>query len=250
MPENEIFTRDEYREVYPDGIELHFWNLARNDLIYHWLRPGLQADELVMDVGCGTGLVVADLVARGCNARGVELGAAPVIQGLEDRVSTHCDLFALDQETRERIRVVLLLDVLEHIGDRVNFLRQLHRDLPNCHTLLITVPARRELWSDYDKHWGHYLRYNRPQLRDELSAAGFKPERCAYFFNWLYLASLLMKTLRIGKGTSFSPIRRGSPVALFHRLLGWATQLETRLVPGMVAGSSLACIARRAPSQP
>lgn len=247
MPQNEIFTSDEYREIYPEGIELHFWNLARNDLVYRLLRPELQADELAMDVGCGTGLVVADLVDRGCNARGVEMGAAPVVPGLEQRVKTNCDLFALDEETRMQVRAVLLLDVLEHIGDRVQFLQQIHRLLPNCHTLVITVPARRELWSDYDEHWGHYLRYNRPLLRAELAAAGFKPGRCAYFFNWLYLVSLIMNLLRISKGTQFNSIRRRSPAAMLHRILGWITRLETMVLPGAVPGSSLACVARRMP---
>jgi len=245
MPENEIFTSDEYREVYPEGIELHFWNLARNDLVHHWLLPILQADDLVMDVGCGTGLVVADLVSRGLNAQGVEPGTPPVIPGLEQRVKTRCDLFELDEETRSQIRAVLLLDVLEHIQDRVSFLQRLHGLLPNCERLVITVPARQELWSDYDEHWGHHLRYNRPQLRSELVAAGFEPERCAYFFNSLYLVSLLMKQLRISKGTQFSPIRRGSPAALFHLFLGWIIRLETRVMPGALAGSSIACVARR-----
>ena len=32
---------------------------------------------------------------------------------------------------------------------------------------------------------------------------------------------------------------------LLHRVLGWITQLENRLVPGALVGSSLACVAKR-----
>ena len=245
MPENEVFTRDEYREVYPKGIELHFWNQTRNDLIYRWLEPHLAEGDLVMDVGCGTGLVVAEVVERGCNAHGVELGDAPVIAGLGQRVQTGCDLFQLAPELKQQIRVVLLLDVIEHIQDRRRFLQQIASDLPNCRTLLVTVPARMELWTGYDEHFGHHLRYNRPQLRAELAAAGFAPVRTAYFFHWVYILSLLMKLLHIPKGNEFRPIRPGSPGALLHRVLGWLTQLETRLIPGALAGSSVASVARR-----
>ena len=245
MPENEVFTSDEYHEVYPRGIELHFWNRTRNDLVYRWLKPHMREGDMVMDVGCGTGLVVADLLDRGCNAHGVELGDAPVVPGLEQRVQTGCGLFELTSELKEQTRAILLLDVIEHIQDRSQFLQQIFREFPNCQTLLVTVPARMELWSDYDEHWGHHLRYNRPQLRAELTAAGFAPVRTAYFFHWLYLLSLLMNLLRIPKGTQFSPIRPGSPGAVLHRALGWLTRLETRLLPGVLAGSSLACVAHR-----
>ncbi|MEH6592409.1 MAG: methyltransferase domain-containing protein [Halioglobus sp.] len=241
----EVYDRDGYSAGYPEGIEQHFWNRARNSLVYRWLQPHLEEGELVMDVGCGIGLVVADLRSRGINARGVEQGAAPVFPGLEDQVQTACDLFELAPELKAEIRVIMLLDVIEHMQDSGEFLRQIASELPNCQTLLVTVPARMELWSDYDEHWGHHLRYNRAQLRAELAASGFAPVRTAYFFHWLYLVSLLMKILRIPKGTEFTAIRPGSPGALLHRVLGWVTRLENRLVPGVLVGSSLACIAKR-----
>ena len=85
---------------------------------------------------------------------------------------------------------MLLLDVFEHIKDRRQYLQQIYRELPNCRQLVITVPARMELWSGYDEHWGHHLRYDRPGLEAELSESGFAPEKTAYFFHWVYLASL------------------------------------------------------------
>jgi 2-polyprenyl-3-methyl-5-hydroxy-6-metoxy-1,4-benzoquinol methylase len=247
MPEGEIFTASDYREVYPAGIERHFWNIARNDLVYRWLKPHLAAGDQVMDVGCGTGIVVGDLLSRRVDIRGVEMGAAPVMPGLESRVKTGTDLFDLEPATRNGVNAVLLLDVIEHIAERRDFMQRIHRDLPNCRVVLLTVPARRELWSGYDEHWGHHLRYDRPTLLAELEGCGFRPIRTAYFFHWLYLASLATKVLRIPRGNEFQPIPADGLKAALHRFIGSVTRLESRLVPGCLPGSSIACLAVRAP---
>jgi SAM-dependent methyltransferase len=245
VPEGEIFTRSEYRQVYPPGIERHFWHIARNDLINRWLQPRIAAGELVLDVGCGTGIVVDYLRSRGMKARGVEQGAAPVLPGLEGEILTGTDLFQLERPLLAEVSTVLLLDVLEHVDDRRDFLRRIHAALPHCRYLLITVPARGELWSEYDEHWGHHLRYDRRALEQELSGSGFAVRRTAYFFHWLYLASLAMSLLGIRKRTDFDAIPARGVRPLLHRVLGAFTRLESRLIPGFVAGSSIICLAER-----
>jgi SAM-dependent methyltransferase len=243
--ESEVFASSDYERVYPAGIENHYWNAARNELIYRTLKPQLLVGDLVMDVGCGTGISVDYLRSKGLDVLGVEKGAAPVIQGVDAYVSTETDLFDLDESLKQKITVVLLLDVLEHIGSRQDFLRNLAEQLPNCRLILLTVPARAELWSAYDEYWGHYLRYDRPTLEGELRESGWKPQVCFYFFNWIYLASLLLGWLGIGKSTHFNPIGGNGLSSLFHRLLGGVTKLESRLMPGFIPGSSIACLALR-----
>jgi hypothetical protein len=46
---------------------------------------------------------------------------------------------------------ILLRDVVEHIEDAGTFLRDLLRAFPNARHVLIAVPARMELWSNYDE---------------------------------------------------------------------------------------------------
>lgn len=241
----ETYNQSGYSEGYPPGIEHHFWNIARNDLIYRWLKPRLQENELVMDVGCGKGIVVSDFKSRGLNIQGVELGPAPVMPGLENDVRTETDLFDLDPALKNDIRAVLLLDVLEHMQDRHAFLQSIYRELPNCHTILVTVPARMEIWSEYDRHWGHHLRFDRPGVASDLAAGGYRADKNAYFFQWIYLSSLLFRLLRISKSTDFQAIKRGGFKAFCHRLLGLFTCLESRLMPGWLAGSSIICVASR-----
>ncbi|MEP4146711.1 MAG: methyltransferase domain-containing protein [Halioglobus sp.] len=241
----EVYDREGYSAGYPIGIENHFWHRARNDLVYRWLRRELSHDEVVLDVGCGIGLVVADLRGRGMNAQGVEMGEAPVMPTALGHVETGLDLFNLEAAHKKTVNAILLLDVIEHMADRGSFLQRIAEEFPNCRTLLVTVPARMELWSTFDEHWGHHLRYNRKQLNAELTAAGFTPLRTAYFFQWLYLASLTMRLLRMPRDNAFKPIKPGTVSSLFHGLVGAVTRLENRIMPGRLPGSSIACIARR-----
>lgn len=166
------YDQNAYLEGYPEGIDQHFWHLARNDFLLRSLQQLLGAGELVLDVGCGMGITTAFLRKNDINCRGVELGEPPVGDAVRDYIYTGTNVFELPEQLRQEVRVVLLLDVLEHIEERTQFLAQLRRALPNCRFLLLTVPARQELWSNYDDYWGHQLRYSRPGLKQELELSG------------------------------------------------------------------------------
>jgi SAM-dependent methyltransferase len=241
----EEYSESCYALGYPEGIESHFWNVARNALVFKYLQRVLSNDDLVVDVGCGSGIFLSYARSRGINIRGVEKGAAPLKPGLEAAIDTGTDLFELDDSVKQKIRVVLLLDVLEHIEKRQDFLQQIYSQLPNCEYLLITVPARQEIWSNFDSFWGHHLRYSRPVLMRELNAGHFTPTKIAYFFHWVYLVSLLLKGLGGKRKTSFDSPGRNRILAACHWVLGFATRLESAVVPGFVVGSSIFCIARR-----
>ncbi len=104
------------------------------------------------------------------------------------------DCLHLDAEFRRSVDALLLLDVLEHIEDDVGFLRAIGDGFPNSRALIVTVPARAELWSNYDTHYGHFRRYDRPTLATTLEAGGFTLRHQRYFFQELYLPMLLART--------------------------------------------------------
>ena len=55
--------------------------------------------------------------------------------------------------------LVLALDVIEHVADDLQALKELFRTLRGGGSLLVTVPALRILWSAHDVANGHYRRY-------------------------------------------------------------------------------------------
>jgi hypothetical protein len=47
------FTGEEYANAYPEGIERHYWTLARNHQVERLLRRAPGSGGLVLDIGCG-----------------------------------------------------------------------------------------------------------------------------------------------------------------------------------------------------
>jgi hypothetical protein len=122
--------------------------------------------------------------------------------------------------------------VIEHIDDAPAFLRLLPEFLPSLTKLLITVPARAELWSAWDDHFGHVRRYDLDLLRCELNAAGLSPVVSRYFFQSLYLPMHLTKRRR---RAAIKP----PSMTWAHRIVGAAMTAEQWIVPSRVPGASI-----------
>lgn len=177
----------------------------------------------------------------GFDAYGCDLGDPWVHEEARSFIFPKTD-FA-DIELRDRVATVLLLDVLEHIEHPVAFIEAISRAFPTLRSLIITVPARQELWSNYDEHYRHCLRYDvadlcKLALRSRLSIKSY-----SYFFHALYVPALLMKKLGIKRKTAF-----GAPKASrLHGLLGTAFWVERQLLPKNLYGTSLICACAKDP---
>ena len=69
---------------------------------------------------------------------------------------------------------VIACEVLEHIGDESAFLGKIRGLLNPGGRLILSVPARKKLWSDHDEIAGHFRRYERQDIIDLLSRHQFK----------------------------------------------------------------------------
>jgi len=245
VPEHDsAFTDQQYADIYPEGIQYHFWYVARNAIVSNairWIERLNQASVgRMLEVGCGRGIVVEHLRGTGCDCYGAELAPVAIPGALKDYVWSGTDCLMLPSDFRNKVELILLLDVIEHIEDPVGFLATIRRAYPNCQWLIVSVPARMELWSSFDERYGHFRRYDGPMLRDEIERAGADLIYWRYRFTLLY--PLIYTLLRTGKGRALS--NRAPRFRFLHRIIGEVLLRETWLCSRRVYGTSIVGIAR------
>ena len=240
-PPDSAFSDSQYSEAYPEGIQNHFWHLARNRLVAATLRNALPNVGRVLEIGCGPAIVLRHLRASNMDCWGCDLGWPAVPAEHAEHVFVQQDCLRLDPEFRRNVDVLLLLDVLEHIENDSEFLRAIGDGFPNSRALVMTVPARAELWSNYDEHYGHFRRYTRDSLAAALAAGGLKLLHQRYFFQELYLPMLIAGRLPNQRSTTIpAPSRPG-----MHRGLAWLSGMCSSVLPGGLPGTSLIAVAVR-----
>lgn len=237
-----IYSQHQYEMCYPPGVEHHWWTLARNRLLADLLRQEPAASAALLEIGCGKGIVVKGLRELGFNIRGVELATVTPATGAETLVDSGVDACDLPPERRAQVTGLLLLDVIEHLPDPELFLRKLHASFPNVSLVIITVPAREEIWTNFDVFTGHHRRYTLETLEQLLGGLDWKIARMSYFFRISYLPMRLMAALGMDRETFIrAPGRWMRPL---HWLVAQACRLEQAVVSHRVRGSSAFAVCR------
>jgi cyclopropane fatty-acyl-phospholipid synthase-like methyltransferase len=233
------FEPEEFALCYPPGIENHYWTAARNRIVEHQLRAAGLEQPCILEIGCGKGVVILHLRKKGYSCRGVELANVAPIESVKDFVYTGVSATELTAAEREPFNTLLLLDVIEHLPDPVGFLSTLKAAFPNVSRMIITVPARTELWSNYDRFYGHHRRYDLDSLREVIDAIGGTALCLQYFFRILYLPARLTLALRHRR-----PVRIRAPrssMKAIHYLISQVCLADFFLLPRRIWGTSIIC---------
>jgi len=176
------FTNDIYKDSGPDILHA----LSKAPHFNRWMgetiRPYL--GQRVFAIGAGIGNLTRVLIPR------VKCYVAADIDGehlarlttrFRHRHSLHvrrCDLsnpddfssFAASMDT------VVCLNVLEHIEDDMQGLRNIHSVLEKGGRAVVLVPHGQEIFGTLDVALGHHRRYSRQELRQRMERAGFRVE--------------------------------------------------------------------------
>jgi hypothetical protein len=91
--------------------------------------------------------------------------------------------------------VICLFDVLEHLPDDLQVLRNVHAMLTTNGVLMLTVPAHQRLWSHVDVVSKHYRRYETGELKTKLFLSGYRLEYLSEYMMSIYPFVLLRQLL-------------------------------------------------------
>ena len=240
---NTAFDEMQYEMLYPDGIENHYWFSSRNHIIAKVVKKYTVENESIIEIGCGRGIVIKHLKENGINCFGVELASCKPCKGAESFILTGMDAFVLNQEIRNEYSTLMLLDVIEHIEYPIQFINTILDNYKNIKTIIFTVPARQEIWSEHDVFNGHFRRYDLDMTNDLVDSIGFKIDENAYVYQSLYNITKLFSLFKIGRKTQIlSPKGIGK---IIHRFISQYLIFENLLFPKKQKGSSIICIASR-----
>lgn len=146
--------------------------------------------EIALDFGAGIGRFSEPIRDAGLKVVCVEPDPA-MLQGLKTLgFESHS---SLDDVPLESVDYIYSLNVLEHIENDLEALRQLFSRLRPGGTFFLYVPAFNLLYSSMDKKIGHFRRYKKPKLVSLLRQAGFRIEKAQYVDSLGFYVSLIYR---------------------------------------------------------
>jgi len=168
-----------------------------NRYLFQLVQRNAGTATRIIDFGAGSGTFAVRSAALG-----VEVTAVEPDQRLRALLADHGLRVAADTTSLpdRGFDYAYTLNVLEHIHDDVQALRQLRSKLVPGGRLLIYVPAFPVLFTRMDAKVGHVRRYTRRTLRDCVSSAGFTVEAIRYADSLGFLATLVFKLIARGDG--------------------------------------------------
>ncbi|HWB21089.1 MAG TPA: class I SAM-dependent methyltransferase [Phycisphaerales bacterium] len=157
-------------KMFAEIEDRHWWFAARRMFLralFEKLFPSRTSKPVVIDIGCGTG---GNLGALADVCQGIGIDSSPTaIEHAQKRVPGAeflCgDVHELGKDRVPTADLVIMMDVIEHVQDDLEFVSRVVQRMKVGANLFITVPADRTLWSAHDETVLHYRRYDVPRLQ-------------------------------------------------------------------------------------
>lgn len=212
--------RDEYARMH--AIErTNWWFRGKRAAVRALLRragcgpPG--RGDIVLDIGCGTGVVLETLsppgVPIGIDDHEEALGYVAEQGGSR---LLRASATALPVKSKSVARA-FLLDVAEHVPDDAAVFAELRRILASGGVAVIHVPAHPGLWSPHDEVMHHVRRYRRGELERKLQAADLDIVSLDWTFGAILLPAVVIRAVK--------RVMVDAPSADFGLVPKWADRL-------------------------
>lgn len=237
-------------EWYDASDVAHFWFRWRLAALRGALADAgvdLETPRTVLDIGCGAGILAAQLEAQtSWTVDGTDLSMPALERCAPRRGRTlYYDVTEERPELLGAYGAVVLFDVLEHVPEPRALVRAALRHLAADGVLLVNVPALPALTSAYDRAAGHLRRYTTASLAAELDGLELEPRVNRYW--GLSLVPLLAVRKLVVSGGGPRTIDRGfrPPVPGLNTALLGLMRLETAVLRSPPLGTSVMYVGRR-----
>jgi 2-polyprenyl-3-methyl-5-hydroxy-6-metoxy-1,4-benzoquinol methylase len=180
----------------PEVIALEsqdFWTNSKIRLLLDLISK--EKIKSIMDAGCGSGYVSYFLSKKGYSVWAVDKSKKILNSANKRYKNKNLKFVNIDLSKKvpnKKFDCILLLDVLEHVKDDLNFLKNIKKNLKKGGILIVKVPAYQILFGAHDKYLGHYRRYSKKGILNLVKSVGFKVEEIRYWDLVTFFATLIL----------------------------------------------------------
>lgn len=228
------------------AIKGHWYYVSKGRALRSIL--GEKPVEEVLDVGAGSGVFTRQLIDFGIARRGVCVDPGYDAEDVE--IHNGCEIAFVRGVNEVPQKLILMMDVLEHVDDDLGLLREYTDRMPPGGRVLITVPAFQFLWSGHDVFLEHRRRYTLSHIEKLAHQANLRVLNGRYFFGALFplVAAMRLRDqfqLRIDKTEAKSHLKPVSPIV--NKPLVYIHDVErvSLFLINRLAGLTVFCLAVR-----
>lgn len=166
-----------------------------------WFLKNIHDNSVIIDIGSNNGFLANHLAKKASHVYGIELSKTHVDIANQNKAYDNITYYLADATTFDysqlgQVDYITLSNVLEHIQDRVNFIKKIIVSKNPNTKLLIRVPTLERDWiSPYLKSLKmpyfldptHYIEYTEDEIRAEVAASGLCIESLSTKYGEYYL---------------------------------------------------------------
>jgi len=172
---------------------------SRADALAQVDKNRTNSRSVILEVGCSSGFMLKDLARKytDCIIIGSDVVKEPLYNLANELPGVPILRFDLLKNPlpNDCIDIVIMLNVLEHIDDDLEALKNVYKFLKPGGKLIIEVPAGPWLYDSYDKELQHFRRYSTIEMLDKLIKCGFIVQRASHLGFLLFPAFFISKSI-------------------------------------------------------
>lgn len=166
-----------HTELYHVELYSKLGNLKHDFRNYNLfnLVASLIDGKKVLDIGCGSGILLSRLAEEGKGVQGIEPNEELIrlAQKLNPGIKLIKGTADLIKNMEGEFDAITMIDVLAQIENDADIIQDSYHALPKNGQFIIVVPAHQLLFGKRDINNGHLRRYSRRDLHSKLTKAGF-----------------------------------------------------------------------------